>query len=1091
MLYRVIGASGSGKTEYIMSCLGQALKKGKKSFLIVPEQQSVSYEAELCDRFGDSVNMFCEVLNFERLPNRIARDFGGIAVNNIDKGGACALLSVVAESLKPQLEEYTAIATDSDFAQSLLALISRMKMALVSPEMLEKAVKNNVFEGDSRLLRKIKDISLIYTEYEKHFGNGLFDPRDSLTKLGNELSEKPFFKDAQVFIDGYYNFTEQEYAVLKSLIKQSDNTYIAFTLDDSRNCFDENKKAYIRIGELAKNNLTDIAMPEPQRTKSETLRFLERNIWKKNPPVLNGNDGSVRRIVAKNRFDEVEAAAAQICEYVQSGGRYKDITLLAGNTDNYSAIVESVFQRTNIPVYLSSKEELSSKPLFSFIIASLSVVIEDFSLRSMKRYVKSGFSGLTVSESDALLNYATSWNIRGKGWYGDEEWTLDPEGYREGDLTQRGAKQLEIANRARNKIVPALSALRDSLKSRYLTVSSGLRAIYYHLISMNADEHLRKISEKALKRGDKEKSDRDIQLWKLFINIIDQLDSVCGDHKTDAKRLLSLIKLMCDCYSLGAIPASADSVTFGSANLIRAGGSKLVIVLGVCDGEFPSSASRGGFFDRDEAVILEGAELYIADTLKKQLNESRFFTYSALSAPKERLVLLYPRSELGGEELRPSSLWYAVGNMLPDVPETEFSEGDMFYSRNSVASNFPILQESLIKDAIKEALEETNTPFFSEEPSVRQRESKIQFDKNELLLSPSRFESYVLCPFSYFGRYLLDLKEKKENTFASPEMGNFIHKILEQFMRHCVSTGSFKRPTDDERKQIIKDLSRQYFLDVIGNGAEQDKRFMHTYGNMVKTIDFVASSLTDEFSESKFIPSGFEFKIGLGDEDIPAIEYDVNGKTVKLRGSIDRVDTYEENGIKYVRVIDYKTYEKSFTADLVSLGLDTQLLHYLFAYCEKTDSKPAGALYYIINLPHIKITGNESEEDVKKEIKKSIKRSGLILNNESVVYAMSPDCSFVPVQKYSEGSKGKKKGKAKESGIYSRSNNLLTAEEFDEMANTVRAQVEKMATNVFCGNMDIRPNDADGKADPCKYCKLDGLCRSKKKKEDVDDDALE
>jgi len=1080
MLYRITGASGSGKTEYMLNCLGTALKKGKKCFVIVPEQQSVSYEAALCDRFGDSVNMLCEVLNFERLPNRIAREFGGIAVNTIDKGGACALLSVVAESLKPQLTEYSAIATDSDFSQSLLSLISRMKMAMVTPEMIKNALENNDFNGDNRLISKLKDIYLIYSEYEKHFGDELFDPRDSLTRLGKELSEKPFFKNSDVFIDSYYNFTKQEYEIIKEIIAQSHNTYISFTLNDSRSCFDENKKAYLHIGELARNNCEDIPMPEPHRTEKSALRFIERNVWKKTDEVLKGDDGSVRRIIAKNRFDEVEAAASQICEFVRSGGRYRDITLLAGKPDSYSAIVESVFSRTNIPVYMSAKEELASKPIFSFIIAALGVVIEDFSLRSVKRYVKSGFSGLSITESDALLNYASSWNIRGKGWYGDEEWTLDPEGYREGDLSERGIKQLETANKARNKIVPALSALRDSLKVKDLTVSSGLRAIYHHLITMNADEQLRKIAERSLKRGEREKSDRDIQLWKLLINIIDQLDSVCGERKTDPKRLLSLIKLMCDCYSLGAIPASADSVTFGSANLIRAGGSKLVIVLGVCDGEFPTAASRGGFFDRDEATALEGAELFIADTLTKQLNESRFFTYAALSAPTDKLVLLCSRSELAGEELRPSSLWHAVAKMLPDVPETEFSEKDMFYSRSSVASNFPSLQESAIKDAIREILEETKTPFFSQEPSVRDRDSKITFDKQELLLSPSRFESYILCPFSFFGRYLLDLREKKQNEFSSSEIGNFVHKILEQFMRECVSTGAFKCPAEDARKALIEDLSRKYFLDVIGNGAEQDKRFMHVYGNMIKTIDFVASSLCDEFSESKFLPSGFEFKIGMGEEDIPAIEYSVDGKKVKLRGSIDRVDTYEENGVKYVRVIDYKTYGKAFSADLVALGLDTQLLHYLFAYCEKKDAKPAGALYYIIDLPRIKITGNETEEDVKAAIKKSIKRNGIILNNENVVFAMSPDCSFVPVQH-----------RKKEGGIYSLSNNLLTEEEFDAMAVTVREQVEKMAADVFCGNMDIRPNDADGKADPCKYCKLGALCRSKKNKEELDDDAIE
>ncbi len=1079
MLYRITGASGSGKTQYMFAELDKALKKGSKCFFIVPEQQSVSYESLLCNRFGDSVNMQCEVLNFERLPNRIARESGGLAVNNMDKGGACALLSVIAEELKPKLSEYAAISTDADFAKSLLSLISKMKMALITPESLKEALETKEFNGDTRLVSKLKDIYLIYSEYEKHFNSDLLDPRDSLTRLCKELQEKPFFKNAVVFIDSYYNFTRQEYEIIKSIIAQSKDTYISFTLDDSRNCFYENKNAYIRVGELAKNDLKDIPMDIKSHGTTKSLAFLERNIWQKNAPKLNDNDGSIRRIFAKNRFDEVEAAAAQICEFVREGGRYKDVTVLAGDTNTYSAIVDSVFSRGGIPVYMSAKEELASKPLFSFIIASLNVIIENFSLRSIKRYVKSGYSGLSVAESDAMLNYASSWNIKGKGWFGEEEWTLDPEGYREGDITPRGAKQLKLANKARNKIIPALSALRDSLKIKKLTVSIGLKAIYYHLVSMEADETLRKNAQRYLNNGQKEKSDREIQLWNLFINIIDQLDSVCGERETDPKRLLSLIKLMCDCYSLGAIPASSDSVTFGSANLIRAGGSRLVIILGVCDGEFPSSIQKGGFFDVDEAVVLEGAELYIADTLSKQLNESRFFAYSALSAAKERLVLLCPRSELGGGELRPSTVWHAVKKMFPDVPETEFSPKDSFYSRYAIASNFPNLSESDLKNAIEKVLLETNTPFFANEPAIRQRESRIDFKGDSLRLSPSKFERYILCPFSFFGKYLLDLREKKKNEFSSSEIGNFVHKILDQFMSQCVSTGKFKCPDETERKALVETLSKKYFLDVIGEGAENDKRFLRVYGNMIKTIDFIAASLCEEFTESKFTPSGFEFKIGMKDPDIPAIQYDVEGKTVTLSGSIDRVDTYEENGVKYVRVIDYKTYNKSFSADLVALGLDTQLLHYLFAYCDKTDSKPAGALYYVINLPNIQITGNEDEAKIQSEIKKSIKRNGILLNNPDIVFAMSPDCSFVPVQKKVDGT------------LYSRSNNLLSAEEFDGLSNTLREQIETMASNVFCGNMDINPNDADGKAEPCKYCSLGALCRSKKNKEVLEDDGIE
>ena len=1079
MLHRVIGPSGSGKTEYILSRLGEALKKGKTCFVIVPEQQSVDYEAMLCDRFGDSVNLLCEVLNFERLPNRIARDFGGLAVNNIDKGGACALLSLVAESLGDKLSEYSAVASDSDFAQSLFSLISKMKMSLISPDMIKTSIGDAALADEPRLKAKLRDIALIYSEYEKNFGSELFDPRDALTRLGNELPSKPFFKDSCVFIDSYYTFTQQEYAIIKEIIAQSDSTYISFTTDYSRDFFKENERSCQRIGALAHGKFEDYITSTQKRTNSETLAFISENIWRNNAGEIPDDGSSVRMIAAKNRFDEAEAAAAQILEFVREGNRFRDITVLTGNTDTYSPIIDSVFSRAGIPCYMSAKEELSSKPLFSFIIASLSVVIEDFSLRSIKRYIKSGYTDLTAYESDALLNYASAWKLSGRAWYSESDWTLNPDGYREGDISARGAKQLETANVARRKVVEPLAALRDSLKEKKLTISKALRALYTHIISMNADEKLRINAERYLNNGNREESEREIQLWKLLINIINQLDSLCGDREVTPKRFLSLIKLMCDCYSLGAIPASADSVTFGSASLIRAGGSKMVVVLGVCDGEFPSAVSMGGFFDRTEASVLEQADLLLADTMEKQLNTSRFFVYSALSAPTDRLVLLCPRAELAGGELRPSSAWFSVEKMLKDIKIKEFSDKDLLYSPEAIAAYFPSLEDGELKSDIETALRSNNISVTCDFPQLTVRESRINSKEEILKLSPSKFETYIKCPFSYFGQYVLGLQRKKINEFSVSEIGNFAHKILDMFMRECVSTGRFICPSEHQRKALLSRLADEYLDSYIGAEAAADKQFMHIYSNMIKTVDIIAENLCEEFSASKFIPTGFEFKIGLGKEsDLPPIEYDVAGKRVLLRGSIDRVDTYEANGVRYVRVIDYKTYDKAFSADLVEYGMDTQLLHYLFAYCGKTDSKPAGALYYKAVLPYTAVNGSETPEDIKAELKKALKRSGILLDDPEIAYAMSPDLSFVPVT-YSQ-----KEGKLT---TRSKSKVLYTPEEFDSLSDSLKNQVKDLASNVFCGNMDIAPNDCDNKVDPCKYCPLGDLCRNKKNKEEDDE----
>lgn len=1081
MLHRVIGVSGSGKTEYILKNLGEAIKKGNECIVIVPEQQSVHYEGLLCERFGDGVNLSCEVLNFERLPNRIAREYGNLAVNNIDKGGACALLSLVAESLKDEMKEYSSVACEPDFASSVYALISRMKMARITPNQIEEALNSGELSEETRILSKLHDISLIYSEYEKNLVNELRDPRDALTLLADELDEKPFFKKKYVFIDGYYSFTEQEYQIIESIIAQSHECFVSFTIGNDRSFFDENAKSAKRILALAHNVTDDYYTGESKRFESDYLKLIENNLWKSNADKISGDDKSVRLITAKNRFDEIEAAASVILEFVRNGGRYRDITLLTGNSDAYMPIVESVFSRADIPVYTSSKESLVAKPLFSFLLASLAVVCDDFSLLSVKRYVKSGYTDLTLDESDILLNYAASWKLRGKAWYSEEEWALNPDGYSENDITDRGVEILKIANDARERIVAPLTDLRDNLKVKNLTVSKCVRALYAHLIAMQADEKLRKNAEYLLKIGKREESDREIQLWKLLINIFDQLDNICGEMPITIKRMQSLIKIMCDCYSLGAIPASGDAVTFGDASLIRAGGSKLVIVAGVCDGEFPASTQNSGFFDREEASVLESVGLSISDTMEKQLNVNRFFVYAAFSAPTQKLVLLCPKSELAGGDLRESTAWLSVKNMLPDVKEEAFDVDNCFYSRESVISAFPSLKKGEIRDKIEEFLKSNGDEYFETRPDVSDTVARISFDDTTLNLSPSKFEKYALCPFSFFGSYLLKLKEKKINEFSMPEIGNFVHKILDQFMRECCKTGSFVAPTESDRKDLIVSLSKQYFLDVIGKTFSEDKSFLHVYENTVKTIDFVAESLVKEFTSSKFTPVGFEFKIGLKGEDIPAISYDVEGKTVYLRGSIDRVDTYEVDGVKYVRVIDYKTYQKTFSADLVEFGIDTQMLHYLYAYCDNQKAKPAGVLYYTVKIPNVKIKGTEDDENIKNQAEKVLKRSGIVLNDVPIVQAMSPDMAYVPVE-YS----------TKQDKLYTRgqSKRLYTDADFDELKVKLLDSLRALSKQVFCGNMDVSPLDNEKvKNDPCKYCAYGDMCRSKKEREEDDDDA--
>ena len=161
---------------------------------------------------------------------------------------------------------------------------------------------------------------------------------------------------------------------------------------------------------------------------------------------------------------------------------------------------------------------------------------------------------------------------------------------------------------------------------------------------------------------------------------------------------------------------------------------------------------------------------------------------------------------------------------------------------------------------------------------------------------------------------------------------------------------------------------------------------------------------------------------------------------------------------------------------MVMQGMETQLLHYLFAYCNKTNSVPVGALYHIVTLPNVQIKGDESPETIKKELEKALTRNGILLNDESILYAMSPDLSYIPVKFVQKYNSLQYKG-------------LCDSEQFKQLEQELKSQVENLAADVFCGKMDVAPKDIEGADSACKYCPLGELCRSKNKKEDDGDEA--
>ena len=114
---------------------------------------------------------------------------------------------------------------------------------------------------------------------------------------------------------------------------------------------------------------------------------------------------------------------------------------------------------------------------------------------------------------------------------------------------------------------------------------------------------------------------------------------------------------------------------------------------------------------------------------------------------------------------------------------------------------------------------------------------------------------------------------------------------------------------------------------------EDTARFAYLLSRLKKSMTSLLLYLRDEQRQSSFKPVACELKIGRGEDAVPAQVYHLSdGRTVQLVGTVDRADEWvEEDGTRWVRVVDYKTGTKKLDLKEVYCGLDCQMLLYLFS----------------------------------------------------------------------------------------------------------------------------------------------------------------
>jgi len=343
------------------------------------------------------------------------------------------------------------------------------------------------------------------------------------------------------------------------------------------------------------------------------------------------------------------------------------------------------------------------------------------------------------------------------------------------------------------------------------------------------------------------------------------------------------------------------------------------------------------------------------------------------------------------------------------------------------------------------------------------RETAGELFRGDIRLSASKADVFYHCRFCYFCKYILRVSPRRVAEIDVLERGSLIHFVLEQMVKRHEGKGLAELGDEELKAQTLHYLHR-YLESNLAGAKEKSPRFMYLFNRMSRVLVPVLRRIGSEFAQSEFTPAAFELGIGASGE-VPAARLPLpSGGHVSLDGKIDRVDIYERDGQKYIRVVDYKTSERKLHLGDAIQGLNMQMLIYLFTLVKNGGRAfgglPAGALYFTANRKLESVSHGQGATAPEIPV-----ASGVILNDEGVIRAMErqPHKKFIPVQGEIAPEKLKLKG------------NLADLEMFEKISRRVDSLLCGMAQTLRSGDIAADPMDGST-SKACEYCDFGDLC---------------
>ncbi len=1061
MIRLLLGRTGSGKTTTVIQNIREHLQKQHDVIFFVPEQQLFSMERSFLPLLSSDESAHLTITSFTKLCDTIEELYGGRTHTSLSKATEMMLMWFNLRSLNGLLETYHTVPSgDTNFSEMMLALYRELSGNGITSEQLESVAKS--LPSDAPLASKLRDIALITSSYtamaEEICGH---NPADRLIRITQAVRKHNYFKGKYLFFDSFSSYTYQEYAMIAEAMAEAEEMTVTLGIDDpfcEEPQFDSLKETYRRLNGIASAQGVQRFVEKLQRPEHLTeLGVLESSIWnfQKAPAAIpSEGQGHVRMVTAPNPYEEAQAAALHILELHAQGNSFDEIVVVVRDMNQWRGILDSALEQYRIPYYISEKTDLNTKPAARLLVLALRCIGRHYRIQDVMSLCKTGLCGISPRALDSFEEYTETWHLSGNQLL-ESSWNMNPDGYKI-EWSTRGKRILEEANLVRERIMLPLQALEVKLKAAE-DLTEQCKAVYEYLCELSVKEQLSAQGETYLSLGHIREAGETVRLWSFINEALATLATVstvisAGKDALSPDELASLISMIYAATDIGSVPSQHDSIIIGAADQLRVDNVKSALLLGLNEGEFPANVRSQGILTDHDKDTLSQCGIEFSSRKEMLTSEELLYIYRAMTKPREQLILSRSLHQTDGRELTPSAAYTRAAYLLPHIKPIPFSAAYLDERTSDVFS--PTTDDTLPPPRAYALLGE------------------------EMWLSRSKLQRYSGCPYSYYGSYVLQLREKISATVDNQVSGLFLHHVLEHYLRHAIREDGKLLPVSDDDMICTADQIINDYIKTLNESPLlcRQGRFLHTFDRLRAIALVLLKNITEELQQSSFTPVGFEWDthghspsdpqplvlslFDEADEDLPVgIQ---RGASVKLKmgGVIDRVDTYRSSDGQtvYIRVVDYKSSKHDFSDKSITADMDIQLLLYLFTLCSDKNkwlfADAQGNLPEQV-LPAQAMYLSPKEDTDIGDI--SCVRTGILLDHDEILRAVSSEglISFMP-----EGTKIGKDGSFSGKALYS-------SERIKNLEDILHQTILENARQMYSGNASKTPS-----TDACKYCKL-------------------